>query len=159
MSRRNLTATISSLLIWVLAAAPAYGQAGRISPRYVDEWADDRFWFVVVGGVVLGSFVSAFWLPRLTPSPHRNDNARALKRFALSLVASILILGGLLLLDLYLNRQFGRQTYGYSDVVTQVFLTRHTVIMLLVAAIAFILIGAVWTRLSGRFYRYMLIRW
>lgn len=140
------------------AAQPVWAQAYKVPPRYVDEWYDRRFLAVVVAGAVLGILTSLVWLPRLLPQPHRNDNRRALMHAVYALGVSLLLIAGALLFDISAVAQFGRQSFAFKDLLSDVFLSSRTFTMLGAAALAFAGVLTVWTRFLGeKFYRYMII--
>jgi hypothetical protein len=144
----------------VVAAAPArtvFAQAGRIPPEYIEDWFSNRLSYAALFGVVAGSLAATAWLPRLLPAPHANDVARARRRFYFALVLSTLILGALLLLDVSMNYRFGPRSYSFRDYLFQVWMTWRGIVLLLLGAAAFTFVVAIVTRVSSRFYRYMLI--
>jgi hypothetical protein len=158
MHTSRLTKLLYATAILLLISRAALGQASRVPPRYIDEWYDQRFFAVVTAGALLGALSVLLWLPRLFPLPHSNDLRRARTHAILALLASLLIIAGILLIDVNLLTQFGRQTYGFKSLLSDVFLSRQTFKMLGAAAITFALVLTLWTRfLSDKFYRYMII--
>jgi len=149
--------SILLILIPLICAQQALGQANRIPLRYIDEWYDSRMMMVVGLGAVLGFIASVLWLPRLLARPHQDDNRRARRHAFMALVVAVLVIAGLLLLDLNMVAQFGRQTYQFKELFFDAFLSRQTFIMLGLAAVAFGIIVTLLTRLSDKFYRYMII--
>ena len=154
MSRR----LVSLCAVLLAAAQPALAQAAKVPPRYVDEWYDRRFLAVILAGAFLGLLTGLIWLPRLLPQPHKNDNKRALLHALFALGISLLLIAGALLVDINAVAQFGRQSFAFKDLLSDVFLTSRTFRMLGAAALAFAAVLTVWTRfLSDKFYRYMII--
>lgn len=149
-----------SLCAALLAAAqPVWAQSGKVPPRYIDEWYDRRFLAVTLAGALFGLLTSLVWLPRLLPQPHKNDNRRALRHALYALGVSLLLIAGVLLLDINAVAQFGRQSFVFKDLFSDVFLSSRTFTMLGAAALAFAVVLIVWTRFaSEKFYRYMIIR-
>jgi hypothetical protein len=160
MIARTFILRRSILLCAVLltASQAVWAQSGKVPPRYVDEWYDRRFLAVTLAGALLGLFASLIWLPQLLPQPHKNDNRRALLHALYALLVSLLLIAGLLLLDINTVAQFGRQSFAFKDLFSDVFLSSRTFTMLGAAALAFALVVTIWTRfLSERYYRYMII--
>ena len=155
--RLKIRSSILLILIPLICAQQALGQANRIPLRYIDEWYDSRMMSVVVLGAVLGLIASLLWLPRLLPRPHQDDNRRARLHAVMALVVALLIVAGMLLLDLNMMAQFGRQTYQFKELFYDAFLSRQTFTMLGLAAVAFVIVITLFTRLSDKFYRYMII--
>jgi hypothetical protein len=142
----------------LLMSDTVMGQGNKVPPRYVEEWYDQRFYAVLIAGAVLGMIVALLWLPRLLPVPHGNDIKRARTHAVVALIVSSLIIAGTLLLDINLVSQFGRQSYQFKDLLSDVFLTRQVFEMIGVAALAFCVVITLWTRFfSEKFYRYMII--
>ena len=146
------------ILITLASASHAMGQTNRIPLRYVDEWYDSRVMLVLVIGALLGLLASILWLPRILPRPHRDDNRGARLHALYALIVALVVMAALLLVDLYLVAQFGRQTYEFKEIFFDAFLTRQTFTMLGMGALVFAVVIILWTRFVGdRFYRYMII--
>jgi hypothetical protein len=118
----------------------------------------NRIWYIAVVGASLGWLVAVLWLPRLSSLPHKDDNSRARGQFYIALILSIIGLAIYLIIDASFIYRFGRQTYTFWEAFLQVWLTWQTFVMLLLAALLFTLVVALWTRfVSNKPYRYMLI--
>lgn len=147
------------LIVALLAGTrAALGQSDKIPPVFIDEWFANRILFYLMVGAVAGIVVALFWFPRLLPVPHRDDNERALKHFFGALAVLMLILAALALIDISTVYEFGRRTYNLKDSFFQIFLTWQTFLILFGGASSFTLVMGVWTRLSAKPYRYLLIR-
>lgn len=156
--RTRIGTFTSAVGLLVVLCQVAVCQESRVPPRYVDEWYDQRFLPVLVAGAILGLLTAILWLPRLLPEPHSNDIKRARIHALLALGASLVIISLTLLIDIDALSQFGRQTYEFKVLASDVFLTRQTIKMLAGSALTFAVVLIVWTRfLSDRFYRYMFI--
>lgn len=155
--RLKIRNSILLVLIPLISAEQALGQTSRVPLRYIDEWYDSRMMPVLVLGAVLGLIASLLWLPRLLPRPHQDDNRRARLHAVIALAIAVLFVAGTLLLDLNMMAQFGRQTYQFKELFFDAFLSRQTFIMLGLAAVAFGIVITLLTRLSDKFYRYMII--
>lgn len=156
---RTRIKTFVSALGWIFVLCQVVVcQESRIPPRYVDEWYDQRFLPVLVAGAILGLLSAILWLPRLLPVPHSDDIKRARIHSLLTLGVSLLIISLTLLIDINALSQFGRRTYDFKVLASDVFLTRQTFKMLGGFALIFAIVLIGWTRfLSDRFYRYMFI--
>jgi hypothetical protein len=160
MRLAELKTRIPALLIFVTfaCAQSTFAQASRIPPRFVDEWYDRRYLVIIVLGALLALLTSWLWLPALLPKAHQDDNRRARLHAFMALVLSLVILAVALLLDINAVADFGRQSYQFKELFSDVFLSRQTFIMLGMAAAVFVIIITFWTRfLSEKFYRYMII--
>lgn len=156
LNKTKLIPSVTAVLL--LMSNVAMGQGSKVPPRYVDEWYDQRFYAVLLAGCLLGVLVALLWLPRLLPVPHGNDIRHARLHAIIALILSSLIIAATLLLDINLVSQFGRQTYQFKDLFSDVFLTRQVFKLLGIAALAFVIVLTLWTRFfSEKFYRYMII--
>lgn len=156
MSLLRRSITLCAVLLTV--SQPVWAQSIKVPPRYVDEWFDQRLLIVTLAGALMGLFTTLVWLPRLLPQPHKNDNRRALLHALSALGVSLLLIAGALMLDINMVAQFGRQSFIFKDLFSDVFLSSRTFAMLGAAALAFSAVLTIWTRfLSDKFYRYMII--
>ena len=157
MIRTRITTFLSALGLLLILCQVVVCQ-DRIPPRYVDEWYDQRFFPVLAAGAMLGLLSAIIWLPRLLPVPHSNDIRRARLHSLLTLGVSLLIISLTLLIDINALSQFGRRTYEFKVLASDVFLSRQTFKMLGGFALTFAIVLVGWTRfLSEKFYRYMFI--
>lgn len=153
-----LRRSISLGAVLLTMSQSVLAQSSKVPPRYVDEWYDQRLLVVTLAGALLGLLTALVWLPQLLPQPHKNDNRRALLHALYALGVSLLLIAGALLLDINMVAQFGRQSFVFKDLFSDVFISSRTFTMLGAAALAFSAVLIVWTRfLSDKFYRYMII--
>jgi hypothetical protein len=147
------------IVLTLLQVEAAFAQTNRIPPIHIDEWFANRVWYIAAAGALAGGLWAGFWLPRLFSSvPHQDDNRRARKRFYFAWASVVVAIAAYLLIDAALIYRFGRQTFTFWESFLQVWLTWQTFVMLLLSAIMFFLIVALWTRyVSNKPYRYMLI--
>lgn len=141
--------------ITVLCSATALAQQ-RIQPIFIEEWFKDRFVYALLVGVVIGIVYAKVGLRGVLPSPGKPDNKAARFRFIVWALILTLLLCVALVLDTTYVYQFGKRYYAFPETLTQVLLTRYSIVLVLFALAAYYVTAATMTRLSGRHYRYAL---
>lgn len=134
--------------------------------QLIDDWvyaqvitgADKDRWFFSrlpgggIFGFLLGLFITFLWFRRIRyDSEELSLNRKVQKACGWALFFTFIALGALLLMDAWLVYDFGGTSLTFVEAISEVLLTWKTLVILVLALVAFYVAAVLCTRLSRTF--------